>query len=98
MGLHGDGEAAMTDSSPFRVDEDKAFDALLMVWGDAYDDITFSEGYGWSAHWIGAPDSEQVTGATPDELNRNLRLDWLRRQGVPAHHGRYPHQPYPDCP
>ena len=69
-------------SGPFDVDEGKAFDALLITWGDLYDDLTLDEGI-WSAHRIGAPADELVTGQTPDELNEAMREDWARRNPQP---------------
>jgi hypothetical protein len=68
----------MTDSSPFRVDEERALDALDLAWSDEYDEISVYEGR-WTAHHKDAADNDVITGATPDELNRAIRADWSRR-------------------
>jgi hypothetical protein len=62
----------------FEVDEDRAFDALTLAWGDEYDEIWVHDGV-WGAHHKDAGDDEVVTGATPDELNRAVRADAARR-------------------
>lgn len=73
----------MTDGGrdPFAVESDRAIDALTLAWGDEYDQIWVVEGGGWGARRKGAPDDEDdITGSTPDELNRAIRADWSRRQ------------------
>jgi hypothetical protein len=57
----------------FYVDEDRALEALRLSWGDVYD-IGLEAG-----RWVatrrdgrGGP----LDGATPDELNREMRADW----------------------
>lgn len=69
----------MTD--PFKVDEDHALDALTLLWGDQYDQISVLDGQ-WAAHHRDAPDDELITGRTPDELNAAIRAHWAR-QGTP---------------
>jgi hypothetical protein len=64
---------------PFAVDEDRALDALMLAWGDAYE--IYISGSQWQAWHDDAPDQEMLTGTTPDELNRAIRADWTRRQG-----------------
>ena len=62
---------------PFAVDVTRAVDALSFCWGDQYDEIWAHDGQ-WGAHHKDAGD-EDVTGDTPDALNRALRADYLRR-------------------
>jgi hypothetical protein len=64
---------------PFAVGNPRALEALAFVWGDEYDKIWvhFDQ---WCAHHKEGHDENIVTGGTPDELNRAIRADWLRRQ------------------
>ena len=62
----------------FDVDEDRALDALTFAWGDEYDEIWIHGGK-WGAHHKDAGDDDVVTGSTPDELNRAIRADSMRR-------------------
>jgi hypothetical protein len=73
---------------PFSVNPDNAHEALISAWADLFDQIGSLDGK-WSAHWIGAPADEMVTGSTPDELNRKMRIEWYRHQphGIPAQRG-----------
>jgi hypothetical protein len=61
----------------FDVDEDRALDALTLVWGDEYE--VYITGDQWQAWRKGAPLQDMLAGATPDELNRAIRADWTRR-------------------
>lgn len=57
----------------FDVDEDRALEALRLVWGEDYD-IGFEGG-----RWVATSrDGERRTfyGDTPDALNRAIRGDW----------------------
>jgi len=57
----------------FDVDEDRALEALRLSWGNVYD-IGLEAGR-WVAsrrNGCGGP----LDGATPDELNREMRADW----------------------
>jgi hypothetical protein len=57
----------------FDVDEDRALDALRMSWGDAYD-IGHEHG-----QWVASRRDGRggaLEGATPDELNRQMRAGW----------------------
>jgi hypothetical protein len=58
----------------FEVDERHAAEALRLTWGDLYDDIGVQDGR-WTARRTDRS-GHVVTGATPDELDVNLRLDW----------------------
>jgi hypothetical protein len=69
---------------PSAVDGERALDALTLAWADEYDEIWFRDGAGWGAHHKDAPDDDVITGSTPDELNRKIRADWLRREAVRA--------------
>ena len=60
---------------PFRVDEDRALEALRLAWADAYD-IGFERG-AWTATSKDA-EARTLTGDTPDALNRAIRADWAR--------------------
>jgi len=63
----------MTDGhDPFTVDENKALDALTLAWGDEYPEI-WVHGTEWGAHHKDAPEGDDLTGDTPDELNRDTR-------------------------
>jgi hypothetical protein len=62
----------------FDVDEERALDALALAWGDEYDEIWVLGGE-WGAHHKDARDDDVLTGATPDELNRQMRA----RLGTP---------------
>jgi hypothetical protein len=64
---------------PFAVDADRALDALTLAWADYYDEIWFHDGAGWGAHHKDAPEGEDITAQTPDELNRAIRDDWAKR-------------------
>lgn len=64
---------------PFAVDEDNVLAALCLVWGDEYD-IYIVERQ-WQAWRKDADIKDILTGETPDELNRAIRLDWLAWQG-----------------
>jgi hypothetical protein len=58
---------------PFDVDQDRAIDALRMMWGDSYD-IGFADG-----SWHAAPldgTGRLLTGQVPDELAAAIRADW----------------------
>ena len=62
---------------PFRVDEDRALEALRLAWAD--------DGYhGFSANvgtWSAITSAGDVlTGATVDELNRAIRAHWQAMQ------------------
>jgi hypothetical protein len=61
------------------VDEEHALDALTLAWGGEYDEISVLDSK-WGAHRKDAPDDDVITGSTPDELNRKIRADWLRRE------------------
>lgn len=65
---------------PFAVDEERALDALTLAWGDQYDEISVFDSK-WSAHHKDAAEGDVITGSTPDDLNRKIRADWLRREG-----------------
>ncbi len=60
----------------FDVDEDRALDALALVWGDAYK--IYVAGGQWHARREGSADEDILTGSTPDELNAAIRADWAR--------------------
>ncbi len=60
----------------FDVDEDRALDALVLAWGDAYE--IYVVGGQWQAWREGAGDKDILTGDTPDELNAAIRADWAR--------------------
>jgi hypothetical protein len=64
----------------FDVGEDRALDALALAWDGEYDEIWVSGG-AWFAHRKDAGEGEFLTGATPDELNAEIRAD-LTRRGV----------------
>ena len=65
---------------PFAVDNPRALEALTFAWGDEYDEI-WAHGGEWCAHHKDAEEGDDViTGDTPDELNRAIRADWLRRE------------------
>jgi hypothetical protein len=68
---------------PFAVDEDAALSAFALVWGSHYQ--VWLEGATWYAHYAGAPDDESLTGTTPDEISREIRRDWSRRNPEPPH-------------
>jgi hypothetical protein len=70
-------------SNPFDADQDKAFDALVLVWGDVYTFDTVDDA--WIAHLIGAPEGEDITGSNPDDISRQVREDWARRNPQPPH-------------
>jgi hypothetical protein len=83
-GAAASGQAAMTadgSGDPIAVDRARALDALTLAWADQYDKIRFHPGAGWGAHRKDAPGDDVITGSTPDELNRNIRADWQRREG-----------------
>jgi hypothetical protein len=65
--------------NPFSVDEQRALDALTLAWADEYDELWVCDDK-WSARHKDAPDDDVITGDTPDELNRAIRADWLRRE------------------
>ena len=67
----------MTKRGPFDVDQDRAAEALLLTWGDAYD-IGFADG-AWRAYRLNGPGT-LLTGRTPDELAATLRADWGRSE------------------
>ncbi len=69
---------ANADRNPFTVDEQRALDALTLAWGHEYDELWVSDDQ-WCARHKDAPDDDVITGKTPDELNRAIRADWLRR-------------------
>ena len=62
---------------PFAASEDRALDALTLVWGDSYE--IYITGGQWQAWHDDAPDQEIITGTTPGELNRAIRADFARR-------------------
>jgi hypothetical protein len=64
---------------PFLVDVGRALDVLSLAWGDWYDEIWHHDGFGWGAHHKDAPDGDDITGDTPDELNLAIRADYQRR-------------------
>ena len=68
---------------PFAVDEDNVLGALCLVWGDEYN-IYIVERQ-WQAWRKDADIKDILTGETPDELNRAIRLDWLTRQDDVRH-------------
>lgn len=70
---HDIGEDGQPHRGVFEVDEDRALDALRLLWGDVYG-IGREHGQ-WAARrqdGRGAP----LTAETPDELNRQMRDDW----------------------
>jgi hypothetical protein len=73
---------------PFSVNPDNANAALELAWADENDEISVDGGK-WTAHHKNAPDGELIRGSTPDELNRNIRADWMARQpgAVPPQRG-----------
>lgn len=71
----------MTGHDPFRVDTEKALDALLLTWGEHYPHIWYLEGTGWGAYRKDAADTEVIEADTPGELDARIRADWQRRQG-----------------
>ena len=75
---------------PFAVDVERALDALALAWGDDYDSIGIRHDGRWYAHLrhahLGYADEDDcgdachdLTGSTPDELNRAIRADCIRR-------------------
>lgn len=70
-------EDGQRERGVFDVDEDRAFDAFTLAWGDAYDEF-WHDASGWGAHRKDAGDDEVLTGDTPDELNAAIRADWAR--------------------
>jgi hypothetical protein len=70
---------ADSSGGPFRADNPRALEALAFVWGDEYDEIWlyFDQ---WRARHKDGHGENIVTGNTPDELNRAIRMDWLKRQ------------------
>jgi hypothetical protein len=60
----------------FEVDEDRAIEAMRLVWGDAYD-IGFADG-AWQACRLDG-DGSMLTGTMPDELDAAIRADWSAR-------------------
>ncbi len=65
--------------NPFTVDEQRALDALSLAWGQEYDEL-WCRDEKWFARHNDAPDDDVLSGSTPDELNRAIREDWLRRE------------------
>ncbi len=61
----------------FAVDEDAALAALEETWADGGYHGFGADGGIWSA--IGSA-GEVLTGATPDELDRNIRAHWQEMQ------------------
>ena len=60
---------------PFRVDKDRALEALRLAWADAYD-IGCERGA-----WVATSrdgEARTFTGGTPDALNAAIRADWAR--------------------
>jgi hypothetical protein len=57
----------------FDVDEDRAFEALRLAWGEAYD-IGFER-----QKWVATrrDGGRTVDGDTPDALNRAIGADWM---------------------
>jgi len=70
---------------PFKVDPDRALEALTFAWGDEYE--VYLVGEQWQAWHDTAPDQDVLTGTTPDELNRAIRADWSRRREQGGRHG-----------
>ena len=70
----------MTPNDPFAVDTERALDVLSLAWSDHYDEIWHHDGT-WGAHREDAPDDDEITASTPDELNRKIREDWNARHG-----------------
>jgi hypothetical protein len=66
---------------PFAVNEDKALSALSLAWGDLYE-IWILDGK-WHASRTDVMDDDEITGETPDELNRKIRDDWSKRGNSP---------------
>ena len=66
----------------FDVDEERALEALRLVWGDAYaicfDDAIGTGGGRWLAWRLGG-DASLLAGSTPDELNAAIRADCASR-------------------
>ena len=77
------GAAGQADSGqprdPFAADVDGALDALVLAWGDDYDQIWLGLDGQWGAHRKDAGKDDVVTGASPDELNQAIRT----REGTP---------------
>jgi hypothetical protein len=67
-----------TMPDPFRVDENRALDALALAWSDQYE-IRVAGGQ-WQAWHRDGSIEDLLTGSTPDELNRAIRADWARRE------------------
>ncbi len=65
-------------TGPFHVDADKALDTLSQAWGDLYEIWLVDDQ--WQAWHKDADTKDVLTGSTPDEINRAIRADWLRRQ------------------
>ena len=60
------------------MDQGKALSALTFALRDLYE-IYVVDGQ-WQAWHDDAPDQDKLTGTTPDELNRAIRADWMKRQ------------------
>jgi hypothetical protein len=77
--------AARQHRGPFDVDAARALDALCLAWGDAYaicfDDAIEAGRARWQA-WRLDGGQAAITGTTPDELNRAIQADCMRRGGV----------------
>lgn len=58
---------------------DKSYEALVIIWGDVFDEIAEYAGT-WTAHHKDAPEDELLTASTPDEINQKMRLAWMARQ------------------
>ena len=68
-------DASARQRDPFRVDKDRALEALRLAWADAYD--VGCEGGTWTATSRDA-EGHTFTGDTPDALNAKVRADWAR--------------------
>ena len=82
MGRAADTSPAAPRRGVFDVDEERALEALRLVWGDAYsvsfDDAIGTGGDRWQA-WRLDGDHSRLAGSTPDELNAAIRADCASR-------------------
>jgi hypothetical protein len=76
-----EGEPMAEPRDPFKVDEDRALDALRLAWGDAGYVLTVNDGRWMARH---ADSGSVLAGSVPDELNRAIRDDWTARNPDPA--------------
>ena len=61
----------------FEVDEDRALEALRLVWADGGYDGFSADGGTWSAITSAG---DVLTGGTPDALDRAIRAHWQAMQ------------------